>query len=1120
MKSRLFLLATAASLLAFSCAKENKEGKGPEKDGFVTITISAASEGTKTSLGEPVEGKRQISWVEGDEIKIVWGGGSSDFVLAQAESSGATTTFTATVPETASTLYAVYPAGAYEGLSDGKVTVNVPAVQDGQFASANIAVAKSSVESASFAFQNVCSYILTDITSAGVGRVTLSAEGEALCGKVPVSFGETGEILIEEYSDTESSVMATGLSVGPCAIAVLPGLEFTNGVNVKFSDSEGSEISQVNIKKNHTLIRGEVLSTGALDDATIISYFASPEGSGTKDGSSSDNAWSTAELITWLKTENPEVPGVKTPDAPFNISLADGSYNFTEYATVAAKGGRDINIVSPGSKAVITCPADTVTTSLLTFGIPGRISITGVTFKGRNMKGSGRAILVFSHPSSGDQEVTLNGCTFTGNSNQRISASLIFTNQGTNNINNCVFSDNKAAAGSAVNIDNAATNCSFTDCDFTGNEVIAYSSSADGGAVKVGNGTASFSNCKFEGNTISSSNGGGAAVLVADAVKVTFKDNCQFLSNTSEVGSGSVYVTGGNVEFDNCQFKGNNTKYGSAVVMGTVANHPVVTFDVTFKNGCNFEDNVSANGGIIYLAGGSKNNESTAAGTFSIDGCTFKNNSISVGGGGGAIRIAQAAGKTITISNTTFTGNSAMKHGGAIANYQNTNLDINHCTFTGNSIGSGNGGAIYIGGEGDCQNTLHVYGNSYFESNESSSGGGAIAITNNGNGETSSGDYNTCKSNVLIENSTFKGNFSITKGGAIDSKTSGTCTIDGCVFDGNYTTATNNNGCGGGVSLEYGQTGADIRGTVVISNSKFVGNYTAWQEKFDPRGGAIAIPHASYTSFNYIDVRIDKCAFIDNVAGQAAAIRCYDTKTGNPTLYINDCSFEGNSTYWNNGTCLFVYNIKEFGMNNCSFRNNNGCGTQAAAGLSWISIANTPSTISNNSFVGITANKNGNQTGGPLVRIEGGSNTYHFINNIIANTASGYYSLRGETGDRIINLYSNKMSGLNLTVSGNLAATDDFNGTDWLSAYFGDLAWAANSTAGEEYKSGWNWNGTLATGTPATMNTRGDVKEKIQAANEDFYTWLQSVDGLDKDQRGNARGNTDTDAIWPGAFQN
>ena len=673
-----------------------------------------------------------------------------------------------------------------------------------------------------------------------------------------------------------------------------------------------------------------------------------------------------------------------------------------------------------------------------------------------------------------------------------------------------------------MNIDNASTTCTFTGCTFSGNEGITYSSNTDCGAVKIGNGTSTFSNCKFENNTITSANGGGAAVMVANiaSIKATFKDNCQFLSNTSEVGSGAVYVTGGDVEFDNCQFKGNNTKYGSAVVMGTVASHPVVTFDVTFKNGCNFEDNVSANGGIIYLAGGSKNNESTAAGTFSIDGCTFKNNSISSGGGGGAIRMAQAAGKTVTIKDTEFKSNSSKSHGGAIANYQNTNLDINHCTFTGNSIGSGYGGAIYIGGEGDCQNTLHVYGNSYFESNESSSGGGAIAITNNGNCEASSGVYNTCKSNVLIENSTFKGNFSITKGGAIDSKTSGTCTIDGCVFDGNYTTATNENGCGGGISLEYGQTGSELRGTAVISNSKFIGNYTAWKEKFDPRGGAIAIPHASYTSFNYIDVRIDKCAFIDNVAGQAAAIRCYDKKTGNPTLYVNDCSFEGNSTYGNNGSCIFVYNTKEFGINNCSFRNNKGCGTQTAAGLSWMSIANTPSTISNNSFVGITANKNGNQTGGPLVRIEGGSNTYHFINNIIANTASGYYSLRGESGDRIINLYSNKMSGLDLTVSGNLAATDAFNGTDWLSAYFGGLAWAANSTAGQEYKSGWNWNGTLATGTPATMNTRGDVKAKIQAANADFYTWLQSVDGLDKDQRGNARGNADTDAIWPGSFQN
>ena len=48
------------------------------------------------------------------------------------------------------------------------------------------------------------------------------------------------------------------------------------------------------------------------------------------------------------------------------------------------------------------------------------------------------------------------------------------------------------------------------------------------------------------------------------------------------------------------------------------------------------------------------------------------------------------------------------------------------------------------------------------------------------------------------------------------------------------------------------------------------------------------------------------------------------------------------------------------------------------------------------------------------------------------------------------------------------------------------------------------------------MNTLADVKGKIQTSDSAFYTWLNTVGGLDKDQRGNNRGTN----TWPGALQN
>ncbi|MBR1632736.1 MAG: hypothetical protein IJ686_03180 [Bacteroidales bacterium] len=1234
MKTRFFLLALAASLLAFSCTKENKEGKGPEKDGFVTVTISAASEGTKTSLGEPVEGKRQISWVEGDEIKIVWGGGSSDFAIAQAESDGASTTFTVSVPEGVTTLYAVYPAGAFESFSDGSLSVNVPAVQNGQFASANIAVARSTVEQASFAFKNVCSYILTDITGAGVGRVTVSAEGQVLCGKVPVSFSEAGEAVLGTFSETASSVMASGLSVGPCAIAVLPGLDFTSGVNVKFSDAEGTEISQVDLKKEHTLARGEVLSTGALDDATIISYFASPEGSGTKDGSSSENAWGTAELIAWLKTSNPAVPEIKTPDAPFNIYLADGTYNIQEAVTIEEKG-RSFNFISTGKNAVITSP-ETQTATILYYNKADNISFHDITFSGHKGNGTGKVALSFGYPASGTPEVLLSGCTFENNTNTGVNASLVLSNRGRNTLYSCTFKNNSAGGAPAINIDQAATEVEMNNCVFQDNHIVKYSSAQDAGAIKIGNGSVTATGCLFKDNMVDAeANGGGAALWIASSSDkpILFKDNCQFIGNktNNDLGKGgAIYITGGsNIIFQNCTLSGNgttaetSTSYGGAVCIGNFNKQAASNISVEFKS-CTFDANTVANssntgfargagaifmdqpdkttvsctldncilqnhvlnhrsGGAIYanagtlnIIGGKISNndirstyESTTGtnyggaieivdaacsisgdteisdnlasngagaiylpygytGTLSVDGASFLRNKTE-GSGGGAIRINQASGSKFEIKNTTFKGNTAPTVGGAIANYRDVDLDIINCTFEENSSSS-LGGAIYLGGENGADNTVLLSGCEFIK-NDSYNGGGAIAISNDQNKSNSEaeGGYNTCKVNVTINNNTvFDGNSCAGSGGAIDARTSGKLDIQNTEFNNNYTTGDSNNGSGGAIALRYGMTyyiEPLLRAETLISNCIFNGNYTKnGNANSKARGGAIGVINCTGGVFN--DIRIDKCYFKGNSATQGGALFgqvTYDnTKTGT-TLYVNDCTFEGNYGGFRNGVGFTFFYFSELCFNNCSFRNTWGGASQAYTNLNWMNVTTCNFVMSNCSMIGQPQRSDGDtstQTDGNLLRLETdkAGASYSLINSIIGGPDWCKSIIRASAQSATFNFYSNKLSPHTLTANG----TDAFNGTDWLgtAGYFGGLAWAANSTAGQEYKSGWNWNGTLATGTPATMNTRGDVKAKIQAANAGFYTWLQSVDGLDKDQRGNARGSADTDAIWPGAFQN
>lgn len=1241
-------MIAAASVLAFACNKEREaDDNGRSGDGFVTLHINAVSEDTKTTLGDAVNGKRTISWVKDDEVRIIYGTGASDFQIAKAESDGPATTFTVSVPSGTKTLYAVYPASQFEALSDGTLTVSVPSLQDGRFSSSNIAVAKctfTSAEDVNFSFKNVCSYLLTDITDASVGRVSVSAQVQALAGKIPVSFTSAGEAEIGSASDTESTIVASGLSLGQCAIAVLPGLNFAEGVTVTFSSAEGEEVSHVSLKKDHSLVAGEVLDTGALDSSTIIAYYASPEGAGEKDGKSFDSAWSVTELVSWLKTADPAIEGIKTPSAPYNIYLADGTYTLPESVATQAKNGRNINFISVGKNAVFTS-AESVHGRMLYFSIPAKISFQDVTFSGHNVDGSGAA-LYFNNPSAGTQETILTGCTFKDNVNAKgLNAALVLANNGVNTLNGCVFQNNTSGGAAAINIDREATVVNLTGCTFKDNHLVKCGTDKDAGALAIGNGTVTVSGCTFEGNVVDEdANGGGAAVWIAmQAIDkpVRFKDNCVFTGNklNNTIGRGAaVYITKGtDIQFENCSFTGNEctsestTSYGGAVCVGNFNAHRKGDVNVTFS-GCTFDGNKVAGAGentdfargagaifmtessgttsvtlnnctiqnhvlnnrsgggiyaeagklnivggkfadndlrrtytggtgkirgqggaleienaIVSISGGTEFSGNIAGntggaimmpngytGTLSIDGAKFTGNQ-SIDASGGAIAILQSDDVKFTFKNAEFEGNYAKTAGGAVTVHRMKDIDFKDCTFKNNTTIS-LGGAIYAIGLGSAKNTITVDGCDFTgnhttqtSDNGAGIGGGAITVSNEGNG--------ICYSNLKVTNSTFKENYSLRKGGAIDFRSSGTCTIDGSLFDGNYVTKPSS-GWGGGLNLESASSTSTERSFVSISGSRFIGNHSNQEgTSTDPRGGAIAIGVSSKNTDNYIDVRIDKCYFKGNYACQAGDIRAWDGKTGNISLYLNDCAFEGSHAKAAHGKSMFVYACKDFGMNNCSFRNiYSDDGGAAGSGLvnrNWVDLAATNSVVSNNTLAGrvnvkeIPTDNEGN--GGMLVRVEQSGGTYDFINNVIVSTRTSgtcYSIIR--YGSNTVNLYSNKLSKILDAANGNSEAAlsgggvDDYNGINWkgLEAYLGGFAWTAFTTAGQEYKSGWTWNGTLATGTPATMTTRGDVKSKIQASNPDFYAWLQTVDGLDKDQKGAARGSSDTDAIWPGAHQN
>ena len=195
-------------------------------------------------------------------------------------------------------------------------------------------------------------------------------------------------------------------------------------------------------------------------------------------------------------------------------------------------------------------------------------------------------------------------------------------------------------------------------------------------------------------------------------------------------------------------------------------------------------------------------------GTLTVANSTFSGNRSTVGGGG------IYNGGTLTVTNSTFSGNSAGNQGGGILN--DSTLTVTNSTFSGNNAPSG-GGIINF-------RTLTVT-NSTFSGNNAPVGGGgggilnygALTVANSTFSNNSSGGggggilhYSEGAFTLKVANSTFSGN-SATSGGGIFIVSSGAVTVANSIFSGNRAISD-----GGGIS--------NNRSPLTVTNSTFSGN--------------------------------------------------------------------------------------------------------------------------------------------------------------------------------------------------------------------------------------------------------------------------------------------------------
>lgn len=347
------------------------------------------------------------------------------------------------------------------------------------------------------------------------------------------------------------------------------------------------------------------------------------------------------------------------------------------------------------------------------------------------------------------------------------------------------FSQTEGTLAGVATIDYNTTGVSVADgTTFDNNS----KSAGAAGALKIMNGINIGNNVTFKNNKAEAPAWGGGALYIklvkpSDAVNsatpsanqtVTIDTNAVFTGNEANSLGGAIALEYGQLTIaEGARFENNKADTGGAIAMW----HDGDTNGETSGSQLNISkadfsgNEASLYGGALFLA-------DTAGGEVTITDSTFTGNKAEgTNGWGGAIYNAG----TLTVDGTRFENNTASAQGGAIYVHPKAELDVTNSYFKGN--GGTAGGAIAMFGDNGAA-PEHSISNTVFEGNTADrtgdklGKGGAIAILQM---DTPREQYTT---KLDLNGVTFIGNTSNGTGGAIHSEY-GTLTITDATFSGN-----------------------------------------------------------------------------------------------------------------------------------------------------------------------------------------------------------------------------------------------------------------------------------------------------------------------------------------------
>ena len=431
----------------------------------------------------------------------------------------------------------------------------------------------------------------------------------------------------------------------------------------------------------------------------------------------------------------------------------------------------------------------------------------------------------------------------------------IYWNGNNGTVERTSFINNTAASdGGAIYYAPTAQDCKVLNSTFENN-----TAGDDGGAIDW-NATRGILNDSTFINNKAEDNGG--ALCREENANGGYGYNNIFYNNTARQGGAIAWMKAENININHYTFVDNTADIsGGAIYVGEGSGNCIV-------NNSYFEAN-----NVTGVAGGHGGAIEWYAKEGAIYTSTFNNNHAYKGG---AVFVGQIAGD-INITDSIFTNNSAVTHGGAI-DANASSVIMKNSEFYSNAAEYG--GALYVGGAGESNSVEYCL----FIGNNATENGGAIDwAASNGNVLESTFEYNHAKNGGAvyvgglaeqgsIVNSTFNHNSAEEKGGAVTwNATIGRLT--GSTFFNN--------------SAQLG--GATYRGANSTGGFGYDNTYISNKAELD--GGAIY--------WNGAGGNITYSEFHNNTAGRNGGA-VYVGAVG-ATAYIADAVFENNDAGGNGG---------------------------------------------------------------------------------------------------------------------------------------------------------------------------------------------------------------------------